>query len=139
MFDPAWVGVCKSRGAPAGVSGRSSAGAATWASWTGSSRKASAAKVFALVPALDTVCRSPVRRTCWLAWQAVRPGGLLVFAPVPTPGYGPGRLFAMGLVTNVLNPKIAVLYVSLLPQFIDPARGGVGLQSLTLSVVRIGG
>ena len=43
----------------------------------------------------------------------------------------------MGLVTNLLNPKIAVLYVSLLPQFVDPARGDVGTQSLLLATVQI--
>jgi threonine/homoserine/homoserine lactone efflux protein len=43
----------------------------------------------------------------------------------------------MGLVTNLLNPKIAVLYVSLLPQFIDPSRGRVGEQSLILGLVQI--
>lgn len=44
----------------------------------------------------------------------------------------------MGLVTNLLNPKIAVLYVSLLPQFIDPERGSVATQSLILGSVQIG-
>ncbi|MDP1805132.1 MAG: hypothetical protein Q8K72_08210, partial [Acidimicrobiales bacterium] len=34
------------------------------------------------------------------------------------------------------NPKIAVLYVSLLPQFIDPDRGSVALQSLTLGAIQ---
>jgi threonine/homoserine/homoserine lactone efflux protein len=42
---------------------------------------------------------------------------------------GPRKLFAMGLVTNLLNPKIAMLYLSLLPQFIDP-----GANLLTQSV-----
>jgi threonine/homoserine/homoserine lactone efflux protein len=44
----------------------------------------------------------------------------------------------MGLVTNLLNPKIAVLYVSLLPQFIDPERGSVAVQSLALGATQIG-
>jgi len=44
----------------------------------------------------------------------------------------------MGLVTNLLNPKIAVLYVSVLPQFVEPERGSVALQSLELSGIQIG-
>jgi threonine/homoserine/homoserine lactone efflux protein len=43
----------------------------------------------------------------------------------------------MGFVTNLLNPKIAVLYVSLLPQFVDPHRGDVALQSLVLGATQI--
>jgi threonine/homoserine/homoserine lactone efflux protein len=43
----------------------------------------------------------------------------------------------MGLVTNLLNPKIAILYLSLLPQFIDPHRGSVLAQSLTLGSMQI--
>jgi threonine/homoserine/homoserine lactone efflux protein len=41
------------------------------------------------------------------------------------------------LVTNLLNPKIAVLYVSLLPQFLEPERGAVAVQSLLLGSVQI--
>ena len=43
----------------------------------------------------------------------------------------------MGLLTCLLNPKIAILYLSLLPQFIDPAMGHVLLQSLALGSVQI--
>jgi threonine/homoserine/homoserine lactone efflux protein len=74
----------------------------------------------------------------FLAWQALRPGGVSAFQPKPLPPDSPGRLFVMGLVTNLLNPKIAVLYVSLLPQFIDPHRGSVAAQSLVLGATQVG-
>lgn len=73
----------------------------------------------------------------WLAWQALRPGGDSPFQPRRLPADGPRRLFLMGLLTNLLNPKIAMLYLALLPQFIDPARGGVLAQSLALGSVQI--
>lgn len=96
------------------------------------------AAVFTLVPALYTAVQvGGAAYLLWLAWQAVRPGGVSVFAPAAVPEHTTGRLFTMGLVTNLLNPKIAVLYVSLLPQFVDPARGGVAAQSLLLSAVQI--
>src|SRR5258708_32419654 len=53
------------------------------------------------------------------------------------PRDGVGRLLTMGLVTNLLNPKIAVLYLSLLPQFIHPGHGSVLRQSLILGITQI--
>ncbi|QNA82888.1 LysE family translocator [Sphingomonas sp. So64.6b] len=73
----------------------------------------------------------------YLAWQAIKPGGRSPFQVRDLPVDGPRRLFAMGFVTNLLNPKIAVMYLSLLPQFIDPHRGSVLVQSLVLGSVQI--
>ena len=73
----------------------------------------------------------------YLAWQALRPGGRSPFQVRDLPRDGARRLFAMGLLTSLLNPKVAVLYLSLLPQFIDPARGDVLTQSLALGSTQI--
>jgi threonine/homoserine/homoserine lactone efflux protein len=74
----------------------------------------------------------------WLAWQAVKPGGRSPFQVRDLPVDNTRKLFMMGFVTNLLNPKIAVLYLSLLPQFIDPQHGSVLGQSLSLGFVQIG-
>ena len=74
----------------------------------------------------------------WLAWQAVKPGGRSPFQVRDLPADSPRKLFTMGFVTNLLNPKIAVLYLSLLPQFIVPQDGNVFGQSLVLGAVQIG-
>jgi threonine/homoserine/homoserine lactone efflux protein len=73
----------------------------------------------------------------YLAWQALRPGARSPFQMRSLPRDSVRKLFAMGLTTSLLNPKVAVLYLSLLPQFIDPARGGVLTQSLALGVTQI--
>jgi threonine/homoserine/homoserine lactone efflux protein len=73
----------------------------------------------------------------WLAWQALKPGGRSPFQVRTLPIDGPKKLFAMGFLTNLLNPKVAVLYLSLLPQFIDPHKGHVLAQSLSLGATQI--
>ena len=93
--------------------------------------------VLAVPHAYDALRMSGAAYMLWLAWQAVRPGGGTPFQIRDLAPDGPGRLFTMGLVTSLLNPKIAVMYLSLLPQFIDPARGSVLGQSLILGGTQI--
>ncbi|TMR18636.1 LysE family translocator [Nonomuraea turkmeniaca] len=94
--------------------------------------------VFAYVPAAYTALKlAGAAYLLWLAWNAVKPGGASAFQPRDLPVERPAKLFSMGLLTCLLNPKIAILYLSLLPQFIDPAMGHVLLQSLALGSVQI--
>lgn len=73
----------------------------------------------------------------WLAWQAVRPGARSPFDPRPLAAEPPRRLFAMGLLTSILNPKVAVFYLSVLPQFVSPAGGSMLAQSLVLGATQV--
>ncbi|MEU4341387.1 LysE family translocator [Nocardia sp. NPDC023852] len=94
--------------------------------------------VFAVVPGLYLgVKLAGAAYLGWLAWQAVRPGGVSVFAPAALPADPVRRLFGMGLLTNLLNPKIAIMYMALIPQFVTPEHGRVWLQSLCLGAVQI--
>ncbi|SFD56770.1 LysE family translocator [Streptomyces aidingensis] len=72
-----------------------------------------------------------------LAWQALRPGGRGVFEVRDIARDSPARLFRMGLLTNLLNPKAAIMYLSLIPQFIEPSRGNPAVQGLALGAVQI--
>ncbi len=49
----------------------------------------------------------------------------------------PLKLFNIGLLTNVLNPKIAVFYLSFFPQFIKPEYGSILSQSFQLGIIQI--
>ncbi|MFE1594377.1 LysE family translocator [Nocardia sp. NPDC058705] len=94
--------------------------------------------VFAVVPGLFLAVKlAGAAYLLWLAWQAIRPGGVSVFAPAELPHDPARRLFTMGFATNLLNPKIAIMYMALIPQFVDPERAALWLQSLSLGAIQI--
>lgn len=96
------------------------------------------ALLMAVPHAYDVLCFAGAAYLLYLAWQALRPGGRSPFQLRTLDHDSPRRLFGMGLFTALLNPKIAVMYLSLLPQFIQPhGHGSVMVQSVVLGLVQI--
>src|SRR5215831_2249719 len=94
--------------------------------------------IFIAVPLLYDLLRyAGAGYLLWLAWTAVRQRGAGMFASASLPEESPGRLFRVGLLTSVLNPKLALFYLALLPQFVDPSRGSVFAQSIVLGLIQI--
>ena len=95
------------------------------------------ALLLAVPLAFDALRLAGAAYLLWLAWDALRPGGRSPFQPRALPADAPGKLFRMGLVTNLLNPKVAMFYVSFFPQFLHPDQGSVLVQSLQLGAIQI--
>jgi len=76
----------------------------------------------------------------WLAWGMLRAaaadrgshGGAASIGPA-----SPGKIFWQGFLTNVLNPKVALFFLALLPQFIDADAPNKPLAFLFLGAVFI--
>src|SRR5258708_15922412 len=95
------------------------------------------ALLFAVPYAYDALRLGGALYLLWVAWQVLKPTGRSPFQVRELPVDGPRKLFAMGFLTNLLNPKIAMLYLALLPQFIDPAAGSVLTQSIVFGLIQI--
>ena len=79
--------------------------------------------LFVAVPAVyEAVKWAGAAYLLWLAWNSIKPGATSIMEPRMISNEPPRKLFLRGLMTNLLNPKIAILYVSLLPQFEDPEK-----------------
>jgi len=94
--------------------------------------------LLATVPAAyDAVRWAGALYLAWLAWQTWRaPATAIAAGPVPRT-VPMGRLYRDGVVTGVLNPKVALFQLALFPQFVDPAHGSVLGQSLVLGATQL--
>jgi threonine/homoserine/homoserine lactone efflux protein len=70
----------------------------------------------------------------WLGWQMLRHPSAVGAEPPSRRWSSP---FAQGALSNLFNPKVAIFFLAILPQFIDPARGHPGLQAAVLGLVSI--
>ena len=82
----------------------------------------------------ETLRWSGVVYMVWLARDAWHPATM---TNAPEPPLQRARLFARGLLANLLNVKAAILYVVLLPAFLDGTQGSLPLQALILGSVHL--
>ena len=93
--------------------------------------------LIAAVPlAFDVVRFAGAFYLAWLAVVTWRASGV-PDAAAAVRNTAPSRMYRQGLVTSLLNPKLAVFQLALFPQFIDPARGSVLAQGLVLAATQL--
>ena len=70
----------------------------------------------------------------YLAWLSFRSGtSKASLQKAQFPGYG--TLYRRGVIMNITNPKVTLFFLAFLPQFADPARGGLTAQIIVLGAL----
>jgi threonine/homoserine/homoserine lactone efflux protein len=69
----------------------------------------------------------------WLGYKAITSRNLISFVPAQQQPLT--RVFATGLLSNVLNPKPGLFVVAFIPQFTSPARGSIPAQMLVYGAI----
>jgi threonine/homoserine/homoserine lactone efflux protein len=94
--------------------------------------------LFAVPLAYSALKIAGVGYLLYLAYQAIGPKSRNIFdIKNNLQEDKPAKLFSIGFLTNVLNPKVAIFYVSFFPQFIKPGYGSIMSQSLQLGLTHI--
>ena len=92
-------------------------------------------QLFVAVPlAYDLVRYAGAAYLLFLAWQAFRAPPVLA-RPAGLRRHRIRTMLMQGFLTNVLNPKVALFFLALFPQFLNPEAGSIGLQVLILVTV----
>jgi threonine/homoserine/homoserine lactone efflux protein len=93
--------------------------------------------LLAAVPmAYDAIRIAGAIYLAWLAWSTWRSPDVVPTSGAPS-AVANGKLYRDGVVTAILNPKVAMFQLALFPQFVDPAHGSVLAQSLVLGATQV--
>lgn len=85
--------------------------------------------------AFDVIKWAGAAYLLYLGLRLLRGTGGAAAAAQTVPGASPRATFWQGFVTNVLNPKVALFFLALLPQFVAPDAANKGLALAVLGVV----
>ena len=93
-------------------------------------------QLFLAVPyAYDIVRYLGAAYLLYLAWQAFTARDGFAAGPGPSKRLPILTIFRQGLLTNLLNPKVALFYLALFPQFLDLDAGFVAVQVMVLAII----
>ena len=93
-------------------------------------------QLFLVVPlAYDVVRYAGAAYLLYLAWKTFRSNGISLSPITGLPRSPIAAMFRQGLLTNLLNPKMALFVLALFPQFVRPEPGSVALQIMLLATV----
>ncbi|MFC3125374.1 LysE family translocator [Pseudoroseomonas globiformis] len=77
----------------------------------------------------------------WLGWRMIRSArrdaAAALRGAAAAPPVGAARAFREGVLVEALNPKTAAFFLAFIPQFLDPAQGGVAGQFVLLGLVSV--
>jgi threonine/homoserine/homoserine lactone efflux protein len=73
----------------------------------------------------------------WLAWQALKSGGALAIAP-GRPAASGAQIARRGALINILNPKLSLFFLALLPPFLSGTPATATAEMLALGAVFMG-
>lgn len=91
-------------------------------------------QLFLAIPyAYDLVRYLGAAYLLYLAWQAFTGSDSFSTQSSPNKRLSLFVIFRQGLLSNLLNPKVALFYLALFPQFLDPERGSLAVQIMVLA------
>jgi len=93
-------------------------------------------QLFITVPlAYDVVRFAGAAYLAYLAWKTIRSvsNPLVITSEISSTPLA--SIFKQGLLTNLLNPKVALFVLALFPQFINPHAGSIVAQMLVLATI----
>ena len=93
-------------------------------------------QLFLAIPyAYDLVRYVGAAYLLYLAWQAFTARDSFSSQSTSGKRHSLRVIFRQGFFSNVLNPKVALFYLALFPQFLNPHAGSVALQIMVLASI----